>query len=56
MKKKKRMSSSERLRNEKYFFYKYAKENKTKNLKKAVKTEIEKKTTRLYIFYSGLGK
>lgn len=39
------MSSSERLRNEKYFFYKYAKENKTKtkNLKKAVKTEIEKK-------------
>lgn len=38
------MSSSGRLRNEKYFFYKYAKENtKTKNLKKAVKTEIEKK-------------
>lgn len=26
--KKKGMSSSERLRNEKYFFYKYAKENR----------------------------
>lgn len=46
------MSSSGRLRNEKYFFYKYAKENKkTKNLKKAVKTEIEKKNnTRIFIF------
>lgn len=48
------MSSSERLRNEKYFFYKYAKENtKTKNLKKAVKTEVEKKTTHDYIFFVG---
>lgn len=49
------MSSSGRLRNEKYFFYKYAKENtKTKNLKKAVKTEIEKKnTTHDYIFFMG---
>lgn len=45
------MSSSGRLRNEKYFFYKYAKENtKTKNLKKAVKTEIEKKEHMIIYF------